>query len=49
MTRVLIAALLALSLLAAGCGKKGALYLPDQKKDEKPEETSTPPPSDPGY
>jgi predicted small lipoprotein YifL len=48
MTRQLIAALIALSLLTA-CGKKGPLYLPDQKKDEKPEETQTPPPSVPGY
>lgn len=49
MTRQLIAAMLALSLLAAGCGKKGPLYHPSEKKDEKREEPQTPPPSVPGY
>lgn len=47
MTRACIAALLALSLAAAGCGKKGPLYHPDGKKDEKPEASQTPPPPDP--
>jgi predicted small lipoprotein YifL len=49
MTRHFTAALLVLMLLVSACGKKGPLYHPDEKKDEKTEETRTPPPSVPGY
>ena len=53
MTRQLVAALLVLSLLAAGCGKKGPLYHPEEKKQEEKsqqEPQALPPPSStPGY